>query len=188
MSTGQNLRDLLAPLGVYRWEGSFQWGELQSEGEALDKIAEELAWTQREMHLMTAREEGLSGWQTLLSCQTGSQEPEDVRAALAALLRVGSGSFTLAAVNDALQGCGVPVRVEETGDPLKLSVSFPGSSGVPADFARMQPLIQNLLPCHVLVEYQFQYRTWADLEARFPSWNSIEEAGVDWGAFEGQSL
>lgn len=32
MSHGQNLRDLLAPLGVYRWEGSFQWGELQSEG------------------------------------------------------------------------------------------------------------------------------------------------------------
>lgn len=37
MSHGQNLRDLLAPLGVYRWEGSFQWGELQSEGEALDR-------------------------------------------------------------------------------------------------------------------------------------------------------
>ena len=43
MSHGQNLRDLLAPLGVYRWEGSFQWGELQSEGEALDQVAEQVA-------------------------------------------------------------------------------------------------------------------------------------------------
>ena len=32
MSHGQNLRDLLEPLGVYRWEGTFQWGELQSQG------------------------------------------------------------------------------------------------------------------------------------------------------------
>lgn len=31
MNHGQHLRDLLEPLGVYRWEGSFQWGELQSE-------------------------------------------------------------------------------------------------------------------------------------------------------------
>lgn len=27
MNHGQNLRDLLEPLGVYRWEGSFQWGQ-----------------------------------------------------------------------------------------------------------------------------------------------------------------
>ena len=43
MSIGQTLRDLLAPLGVYRWEGSFQWGELQSEGAALDQAEETLA-------------------------------------------------------------------------------------------------------------------------------------------------
>ena len=43
MSIGQTLRDLLAPLGVYRWEGSFQWGELQSEGAALDQAEEALA-------------------------------------------------------------------------------------------------------------------------------------------------
>ena len=55
MSHGQNLRDLLAPLGVYRWEGSFQWGELQSEGEALDQVAEQVALLQREMNLYTAQ-------------------------------------------------------------------------------------------------------------------------------------
>ena len=61
MSHGQNLRDLLAPLGVYRWEGSFQWGELQSEGEALDQVAEQVALLQREMNLYTAQAEGLTG-------------------------------------------------------------------------------------------------------------------------------
>jgi len=66
MNCGQQLRDLLAPLGVYRWDGSFQWGELQSEGEALDGIAAELARIQREMHLATAREEGLTGLQAAI--------------------------------------------------------------------------------------------------------------------------
>ena len=61
MSFGQNLRDLLTPLGVYRWEGSFQWGELQSEGMALDGVAETLAELQREMNLATAQGKGLPG-------------------------------------------------------------------------------------------------------------------------------
>lgn len=59
MNHGQNLRDLLEPLGVYRWEGSFQWGELQSEGAALDGVADALASLQQEMNLTTAQGEGL---------------------------------------------------------------------------------------------------------------------------------
>ena len=59
MNHGQHLRDLLEPLGVYRWEGSFQWGELQSEGAALDGVADALASLQQEMNLTTAQGEGL---------------------------------------------------------------------------------------------------------------------------------
>ena len=132
MSMGQNLRDLLTPLGVYRWEGSFQWGELQSEGMALDGVAETLAEIQREMNLVTAQGEGLSGIQALLGVDPGARDREELRLALAALLRIGRDSFTLAAMNDTLRGCGLPARVEETGDPLHLVVSFPGVGGIPA--------------------------------------------------------
>ena len=129
MGHAQQLRDLLAPLGVYRWEGTFQWGELQSQGAALDQVAEELADTQQEMHLATAQGE--------------------------ALLRIGGGSFILAAMNDTLRGCGLPARVEETGDPLKLKVIFPQAAGIPAGFAQIQARVEDILPCHVQVEYQF---------------------------------
>ena len=134
MSHGQNLRDLLAPLGVYRWEGSFQWGELQSEGEALDQVAEQVALLQREMNLYTAQAEG----------QT-----------VAALLRIGGDSFTLAAMNDTLRGCGIPAQVEETEDPLEVVVSFPGVEGIPAGFEQTKARIEEILPCHLLVKYQF---------------------------------
>ena len=174
MSIGQTLRDLLAPLGVYRWEGSFQWGELQSEGAALDQAEEALARIQREMHLATAREEGLTGLCHLLGC-LAEGEPDQLRQ-------------TLAAVNDAVRGCGISALVEETEDPLKLTVSFPDTGGVPDDFARRQQVIEKLLPCHVLVEYQFQYMTWTLLEGRFLSWEQLEETGATWKTFEAQTL
>ena len=114
MSHGQNLRDLLAPLGVYRWEGSFQWGELQSEGEALDQVAEQVALLQREMNLYTAQAEGLTGLLELLGLERAGETLEELRQTVAALLRIGGDSFTLAAMNDTLRGCGIPAQVEET--------------------------------------------------------------------------
>ena len=156
MSGGaQQLRDLLAPLGVYRWEGSFQWGELRSQGEALDAVAEELRHTQREMSLATAEDEGLDAVRSLLHRPPDTEDPETLRAALAALLRVGGDSFPLAAMNDTLSGCGVPAAVEETGDPLHLVVRFPDCQEEPEDFDRLRGIVEDVLPCHVLIEYQF---------------------------------
>ena len=155
MSHGQNLRDLLAPLGVYRWAGSFQWGELQSEGAALDQVAQELAHTQQEMNLHTAQEEGLEGVLALLGLEGIEGESEDLRQTAAALLRISGDSFTLAAMNDTLRGCGIPAQVEETGDPLRVVVSFPGTVGIPEDFVQTQARIEEILPCHLQVEYRF---------------------------------
>ena len=155
MSHGQNLRDLLAPLGVYRWEGSFQWGKLQSEGEALDQVAEQVALLQREMNLYTAQAEGLTGLLELLGLERAGETLEELRQTVAALLRIGGDSFTLAAMNDTLRGCGIPAQVEETEDPLEVVVSFPGVEGIPAGFEQTKARIEEILPCHLLVKYQF---------------------------------
>lgn len=188
MNIGQQLRDLLAPLGVYRWEGSFQWGELQSEGAALEGVAQGLADLQREMSLTTAQDEGLNLVASLLGRWPVGEDPAQLREALAALLRIGGGSFTLAAMNDTLRGCGIPARVMETGDPLKLIVTFPGVGGVPKDFYILQDRIEDILPCHLLVEYQFQGMTWETLEGQYASWQALEDAGMTWESLEAQAV
>lgn len=184
MSFGQILRDLLTPLGVYRWEGAYQWAEIQSEGMVLDGVAEELALLRREMHLATAQGEGLAGVQALLGVDPGARDTEELRLALAALLRIGGNSFTLAAMNDTLRGCGLPAQVEETDDPLHLVVSFPGIGGVPADFGRMQTIIETILPCHVWVEYLLAAMTWEVFQSQFGDWDSLEGAGTTWTDLE----
>lgn len=67
----------------------------------------------------------------------------------------GAGGFTLAAMNDTLRGCGIPAQVEETEDPLEVVVSFPGVEGIPAGFEQTKARIEEILPCHLLVKYQF---------------------------------
>lgn len=156
MNHGQNLRDLLEPLGVYRWEGSFQWGELQSEGAALDGVADALTELQREMNLTTAQGEGLDRMLELLGRERGEGDtPEALRGTIAALLRIGGGAFTLAAMNDTLRGCGILAVVEETETKQVVEVSFPGVVGVPEDFLRLKERAEAILPCHLQVEYRF---------------------------------
>lgn len=151
----EQLRELLSPLGVYRWTGTFQWGELQGEGTALDGLAAELGHTRREMSLTTAQDDGLEAVASLLPLPPDTRDPAALRTALAALLRIKGGGFTLQAMNDALAGCGIPAVAEETGDPLHLVVRFPGCTEEPENFDRIREIAEGILPCHLLVEYRF---------------------------------
>ena len=65
-----------------------------------------------------------------------------------------------------------------------VSVSFPGTAGVPEGFEEMKKIIEDILPAHVGVEYDFWYLTWLELEANFPTWKSIEDMDLSWSELE----
>lgn len=73
--------------------------------------------------------------------------------ALAALLRIGGDSFTLAAINDNLKGCGLNAVASETGTPGEVEVCFPEVPGIPDGFAEMKAIIEDILPCHLEIRY-----------------------------------
>ena len=183
MSHAQYLRDLLRPLGVYDLEAPFNGGELDAQGKALDGV---MAWTdevQRESSLVTAEDWGLENIARLFVRRPVATEPRKLAAALAALLRISGDSFTLDAINDTISGCGIPAVVEELGQE-RVSVSFPGVAGEPEGFEDMKKIIEDILPTHLGIDYNFWYLTWAELEANFPSWQSIEDLDLSWTGLE----
>ena len=110
-------------------------------------------------------------------------QPRRLAAALAALLRIGGDSFTLAAINDTISGCGVPAVVKELGKG-QVSVSFPGIAGEPQGFQSLKEIIEDILPAHLGIEYDFWFLTWQELEDNFPSWQSIEDLELSWTQLE----
>ncbi|NCE64670.1 DUF2313 domain-containing protein [Pseudoflavonifractor sp. 524-17] len=184
MSYGDYLKKLLAPLGIYRLEGSLNGGELESIGGALDGGAAALEELEREMLVSTAQGEGLENIERLLARRPVTHTLEDRRTALAALLRIGGDSFTLAAINDNLRGCGLNAVASETGDPGRVEVRFPDVPGIPDGFEEMRGIIEDILPCHLLIEYVYWFITWDKMEERFDTWDSIEALGLDWESLE----
>ena len=109
---------------------------------------------------------------------------ERLRAALAALLRIGGDSFTLEALNDTIAGCGVHALVQENGVPNEVVVTFPMVPGIPKGFEEIREIIEDILPAHLLITYNFWYVTWEELERRISSWQEIEERSLDWEGLE----
>ncbi|BFK88322.1 DUF2313 domain-containing protein [Pseudoflavonifractor sp. DSM 107456] len=184
MSCARYLKEMLAPLRVYRLEGTLNGAELESIGMALDGPAGALEELEREMLLTTAESWGLDQIESLLRRRPVAQTPQDRREALAALLRIGGDSFTLAAINDNLRGCGVNAVVSETDTPGTVEVRFPDVPGIPDGFDEIREILEDILPCHLLIRYVYWYITWKMLEERFSCWGEIEAMGLSWGELE----
>ena len=181
---GDYLRQLLAPLRVYRLEGTANGGELDAQGAALDAVQARLEDTQREMLVSTAEGRGLEAIEALLARRPVAGSLKRRREALAALLRIGGDSFTLAAINDNLKGCGINAVAEETGTAGQVKVYFPDVPGIPEGFEEMRAIIESILPAHLGIEYVYWYITWAVMEERFDTWGDIEALNLTWEELE----
>lgn len=175
------LAALLRPLGVYDLRaGTVNRGELGAYGKELDGMGQELEDTAREMNLATAQSFGLERVEELLPYRPVCNTPAQRRSALAALLRIGGDSFTPAAINDTLRGCGLNARAEEGEQPGYVKVYFPDVAGIPAGFQELRAIIEEILPSHVDVTYVFWYNTWAMAAQRHPTWGHAQAAGLSW--------
>ena len=181
---GDYLRQMLAPLRVYRLEGTANGGELDAQGAAMDAVQARLEDTQREMLVSTAEGRGLEAVEALLARRPVAGSLKRRREALAALLRIGGDSFTLAAINDNLKGCGINAVAEETGTAGQVKVYFPDVPGIPEGFEEMRAIIESILPAHLGIEYVYWYITWAVMEERFDTWGDIEALNLTWEELE----
>lgn len=180
----QKLRELLAPLGPYRSQGVYSAGELSGEGHALDGVLAALEELEREAMLDAAQSFGLEEIEELLVHRPVTRTDADRRAALSALLRIGGDSFTLQAVNDNLRGCGLNVKVTEAEEPGAVEVTFPDVPGIPTGFEQLRKIIEDILPCHLQINYVYWYITWELVERKYGTWDGIEAKGPTWDEIE----
>ena len=185
MSYSEYLKELLRPLGVYDLsDGTFNSQELESIGAELDSCLDELDTLCREMLVLSAQDEGLDEVSSLLSLRPVTTDVARRRAALAALLRISGDSFTLSAINDNLTGCGLNAKASETDQSGVVEVRFPEVPGIPDGFEEMSKIIEQIIPCHLQIEYVYWYITWAILESKFSTWAELEAANLTWEGLE----
>lgn len=185
MGYSDYLRNLLKPLGVYDLScGSLSGSELDALGLGLDGVDASVAYTEREGSLATAEGEGLSRREALFARTPVSYSTQLRRAAIAALLRIGPGCFTLEAINDTISGCGITAVVQEKEQFGYVRVIFPEVAGIPRDFDQISRIILDIIPCHLEVEFYFRYLTWAECHRFGYTWAIVHENQWNWQEFQ----
>ena len=99
-------------------------------------------------------------------------------------MRIDGMGFTLKAMNSTAAGCGIGVLIEESDKPMTVRVNIINTRGVPEDFSALQERIEQILPCHLDVEYSFIYTTWNEFMGYIDSWDELMGAIADWSAME----
>lgn len=93
-------------------------------------------------------------------------------------------SFTLNAINATLCGCGIAAEAAETDERMAVSVSFPGTRGIPENIGQLQAAIEQIIPCHLGIVYAYVYTQWDYLETCFATWDDIESLSLTWAGLE----
>lgn len=174
MAYFESLQQLLRPLGVYRLEPeSLSGGELWAAGAALDAACEQIEHDLREALPLTAQDEGLQRLESLLGIQPVSPRLVFRQKALAALLRINESSFTLQDINAAIAGCGVSAQVREDDEPQSVTVRFPLLTDEPEEAERLKQIVEQLVPCHLKINYEVRYLYWREVEYSGWAWHIV---------------
>lgn len=180
-----HLKELLRPLGIYDLtEGSLSASELEALGQGLDGAEAAVDYAEREGSLPTAQGEGLDRWESLFASAPVHYSTQLRREAIAALLRIGEDSFTLAAINDTISGCGIRALAQEKNRFGYIRVIFPDIVGIPEGFERIRTIILDIIPCHLEVEFYFRYLTWAECHAHGYTWAFVQQQEHTWHSFQ----
>ena len=175
---------MLFPLGIYDLDEGIGAEEIRVIGKQLDDIFYSLEELGRESTLVCAQSFGLKNYEKALPFTPAYITTEDERNAVMALLRIREGCFTLSMLQDTLQGCGIAASIAESGKAMTLAVEFPKNRGIPEGFEKLKSRIEEIMPCHLAVEYLFIYSAWRELMSKLLNWTAIEGNARSWRELE----
>lgn len=178
------LKQMLLPLGVYDLEEGIGAEEIRVIGKQLDEIFETLEELGRETVTAQAESYGLKNYEALLPYTPAYITTQDERNSVMALLRIRGGCFTRGLLEETLSGCGISASIAESDTAMTVTVGFPKNRGVPEGFDVLKLRVEEIVPCHLAVEYRFTYSTWLELMVKLQSWSDISENTCCWRELE----
>lgn len=177
----EQLRQMLAPLGVYDLDAPINSALLKAEGAMLDTVQAMLDELSTESDLTLAGDWGLEEWKSLFGIPPAAGDTDQRRQAVQSLLRIGFGPCSLKSIQSTLSGCGLPTQVQVV-DTGKVRVSFPGLAGRPDDLEQLMENVEQILPAHIGIEYVFNILTWSKLQSK--KWTFADVESMSWKQLE----
>lgn len=106
------------------------------------------------------------------------------RSAIKSKLR-GQGTITKAKIAEICASyTGGTVNVKEFASEFRVVIEFTDVAGVPANIDTLKAVLAEVMPAHLVVEYQYRYLRWNELDGFAWTWDGLDANGLTWNELE----
>ena len=157
---------------------------LQAEGSELDKLRQALDDILNQFFVRTATW-GLDRWEEELGLSPALDQPESERRDRIVSRLRGTGTATIAVVKQVAESYDKgSIDVIEDHAAYTVTIRFVDTTGVPPNLDDLKAAVRAVLPAHLVIEYEFNYFLWDDLDAQGWTWDEFDALGLTWDELE----
>ncbi len=138
---------------------------LSAEGPEIDSVRAAFQDVLNQFYATTATDAGLTLWENELGLSTlGTRTIEERRSRVISKLR-GVGTVTndlLKSVAESYENGSIDIIENAAG--YSVTVKFVDQRGIPSNINDLEAAIQEIIPAHIALTFQFIYTTWGEVK------------------------
>lgn len=179
MTVYDQLRERLAPIGIYAENAPVLEQELQVYADELSLLHQELEVMLGERFITTARDRGLTVYEELFGPERADCDVEERRKMLQLRLNLGEGDFTPAGFRRALDSLGLNYVINEFPELNRLNIAATADYTV-AQQALISREVSRLVPAHLEFQLTFNTLTWQDYDGMDRTFGEVDNEDLTW--------
>lgn len=139
----------------------------------------------KQFYVETATEWGLALWEQMLGIESYAGKPLDQRRSRIISKLRGMGTVTINLIKNVAESYdGGTVEVTEQPELYQITITFVDTRGVPPNIEDLKEAIEEIIPAHLGVVYQYRYLIWDELDALNLTWDELDALNLTWDEFE----
>ena len=179
------LRELLAPLGVYDLSpGSVVTAELHIYAAALGQFGRNMAQTLDDLFPASCSPQRLAQWERLLDLPVGRASLEARRGMVLAKLSLDEGDFTVEGIRRSLLAAGLSASIREDWERGVLSLYDAVILGDYQTLDEVKRQVLKMLPVQLEAEFDIGVLTWEQFEGFGLSFSAWDGGNFTWEWFD----
>lgn len=157
---------------------------IESEGAEFDRLQNDIDSILGQFFVSTATW-GLDQWEEFLGLEIYAGKPADQRRSRIISKMRGIGTVTVAMIKNVAEAYdGGTVDVTEQPEFYQITITFIDTRGVPPNIEDLKEAIEEIIPAHLGVVYQYRYLIWDELDALNLTWDELDALNLTWDEFE----
>lgn len=157
---------------------------IDSEAKVFEKLNDDIQDLLFQFSVETATW-GLVKWEKLCGIVTDTSKPLEQRRSVVRSKLRGMGTVTAALIKNVAESyLNGEVEVVEKSAEYTILIRFVGKLGIPPNLDDIKNALREIIPAHLLIDYEFTFTTWDRLDSFNYTWDQIDALNKTWNEIE----